>query len=113
MFEFEIGHRTIRVKYRPNLEIVILELVKCLVILKKLVDFVVIFLLLGHVHGDLVEGNGFFEFLVFEVGVPLLLVLEHRIDNFPESFEFQKVFLAFVFPVGGFDQRGLVSLRQN
>ena len=81
VFGFQISHTRIRVKDGQDLQIIVLEVVECFVLINNLLNLRIFLLLFCQIERTLINFQGLFVFLFYEVAISLFLIFSHRFNN--------------------------------
>ena len=99
VFGFQISHTRIRVKDGQDLQIIVLEVVECFVLINNLLNLRIFLLLFCQIERTLINFQGLFVFLFYEVAISLFLIFSHRFNNLFEGLEVQVIFFRLIHPV--------------
>lgn len=85
VFEFDVGHRHIRVQYSIDAEVIMLQLEEGPLILRHFINLIIVIFLLRESQRLLVVSDGFFEFAFLEVLIARVLTVVHCVYDVSEG----------------------------
>lgn len=92
-----------------NLQIIILELIKSLIIFNDFFDFGVVLFLFGQIEGSFIEVQGLIKFLLFEKFVAFFFIFIHAGNYLFEGRKIQIIFFRFRLPIDTVFVKGVLG----